>query len=275
MAFGGENAESYYDDGVTLAMRGDVRQAIKCFTTAIHMDNSMSSAYHQLAKCYHRLGDYDKAIQLLQQVVGIKQDAVAPRIDLGYALAKAGRTPDARNEFERVATLEPEKGRGALGLAEVAFLEGDWGSAVERAQTAVTLGGAGFAALFLLGRAARLAGNRTLSDSSLDKANKLAAQSTESNPSGPEGHFLQGEIAFAQEKYVDALEHFRRAEEHADADKVYVAYGEHFGATEILCKQGLCFQRIGKLDRARELGERIIKSDPKNKLGLALSKLEE
>lgn len=162
-----------------------------------------------------------------------------------------------------------------LGLAEVGFLEGDWASAVERAQNAVALGGSGFAALFLLGRAARLAGNRSLSDTSLENADKLAVKAVESNQTGPEGHFLRGEVAFAQEKFVDALEHFRRAEEHAEADRVYTAYGENFSRADTLCKQGLCFQRLGKNDRARELGESILRIDPNHRLGQALSKLED
>lgn len=275
MAFGGENAESYYDEGVTLAMRGDVRSAIDHFTSAIRMDNAMAPAYHQLAKCYHRVGDYDKAIQLLRQVVNQRKDAAAARLDLGYALIQAGHTREARAEFEQVVAMEPSKGRGPLGLAEVSFQEGDWPGAVQHAQDAVSLGGSGFAALFLLGRAAKLSGNKTLSAGSLEKADKLAEKSVESNPQGPEGYFLRGEVHFAMDRFGDALEHYRLAQEKADRDRVYTAYGHNFTTTDILCKQGLCFQRLGQNSRARDLGKDVLAIDPNHRLGKALSELED
>ena len=55
-AFGGDNAESYYDDGLTASMKGDLERAITCFEKAIHLDRSLAAAYHQIAKCYLRLG---------------------------------------------------------------------------------------------------------------------------------------------------------------------------------------------------------------------------
>ena len=41
MAFGGENAESYYDEGLTALMKGDVAHAEEYFTRAIQMDRTL------------------------------------------------------------------------------------------------------------------------------------------------------------------------------------------------------------------------------------------
>ena len=274
MAFGGENAESYYDEGVTLAMKGDVNRAITYFSKAIHMDNGMAAAYHQLAKCYQRMGDFDKAIQLLQQVVSARPDSIPPLIDMGYSQVRGGYTKAARDTFSKVAALEPQKGRGQLGMAEVYFSEGDWAAAAASAQESIALGGSGFAALFLLGRAARLSGDSVLSNNTLDKADKLAERSVESNPNGPEGHYLRGEVQFARENFADALEYFRKAEETADAERVYSAYGINFALPDTICKQGLCYQRLGQNERTRECGARALGLDGEHSLAKALSQVE-
>ncbi|HNT87522.1 MAG TPA: tetratricopeptide repeat protein, partial [Candidatus Hydrogenedentes bacterium] len=61
MAFGGESAESYYDEGLTAAMKGDVEQAIALFKQAVQLDSSFLAAFHQLARCYLRTGQSEKA----------------------------------------------------------------------------------------------------------------------------------------------------------------------------------------------------------------------
>jgi len=273
MAFGGENPESYYDEGLTLAMKGDVHRAVQYFERAIHMDNTMTAAYHQLAKCYQRIGDYGKAVQLLQRVVQAKPRAAAARLDLGHALLKDGDADRARQAFQSILSEKPDNARAKLGLAEVQFFEGNWPGAVALAQEALEAGAGGFATIYLLGRAARLAGNKVLSDTSLERADKLAEKSIDSNPQSPEGYFLRGQVHFAKENFGEALEFYRKAEDTAEPDKIYTAYGENFADADIICKQGLCFQRLGQDERARERGEAVLKIDPEHKLALALTKL--
>ena len=45
MAFGGETADSYYDEGLTASMKGDLRGAIAHFEKAIQLDNSMATPF--------------------------------------------------------------------------------------------------------------------------------------------------------------------------------------------------------------------------------------
>ncbi len=271
MAFGGDTAESYYDEGLTASMKGDVSAAVQYFQKAIHMDNSMSSAYHQLGKCYARMGNYDGAAELIAQVVKKRPKQIPPRLDLGHVLLQMGKYPDARHQFDQIMALQPGNQKAQLGLARVDFEQGNWDGAMAQTQAAIALGsGANFAALFLLGRAAKLAGDPVLARSSLEKAAKLIEKSIEMSPDAPEGYFLKGEVAFVQEEYAAALDGFRRAEDFVHAERLYAAYGENFSLADILAKEGLCLQRMGQNDRARDLGERIGKLDPNHKLGEAL-----
>ena len=69
MPFGGENAESYYDEGLTSAMKGDMDAALEHFSKALKMDPSLSAAEYQIGRCQLRLGQAQKAVQTLTSVL--------------------------------------------------------------------------------------------------------------------------------------------------------------------------------------------------------------
>ncbi|GMW02921.1 MAG: hypothetical protein AMXMBFR84_40570 [Candidatus Hydrogenedentota bacterium] len=276
MAFGGENSESYYDDGLTASMKGDFVSAIRCFEKAVKLDSSNAAAYHQLGKCYMRIGDGAKAVDILMHVVGKRPGQTLARLDLGYALLNLGRTAEARRQFEQIISTDPGSARGMLGLAQACFDEGNWQAAMTNAQHVVDRGGSNFSALFLLGRAARLSGWPDIGELALERADKLIEKSIELNPEQPEGHYFRGEVLFVREKYSSALECYRAAEDRLDrqhADKIYTAFGEQFTGDDLLAKQGLCYQRLGSHDRAKEFGERLLKRNPEHKIGQALAGL--
>lgn len=274
MAFGGENAEAYYDDGLTASMKGEVERAIGLFRKSIELDNSLVPAYQQLGRCYARLGQPDNAARVLQQVVSKRPDNHAAAMDLGLVYIQLDRVQDARVIFQRILDAEPGNWRATLGMAQGAFADGDWQTAVAESQAAQTLGGANFQTLYLLGRAARLAGNTELSSQVLEKAEKLMEKTAEMTPHAPESYYLRGEVCFALEKFGAAREHFRDAEDRADSAKSYAAFGEYFTKADIIAKQGLCYQRLGHAERARDEGKRVLALVPDHRMGKALASLE-
>lgn len=270
MAFGGETADSYYDEGLTASMKGDLRAAIGHFERAIQLDNSMATAYHQMGKCYHRLGKVKKAVAFLSQVAQKKPDQLPPKIDLGYALLSLGRTVEARAAFNDVTARKPDNTRALLGLGQCAFQEGQWDAAMVIADQVVAQSGPNFAAYFLLSRAARLAGIPEKAIEAHKAADALIDKTIETTPDSPEGYYLRGELALSQEDLPRALEAYRAAEDRVHPEKNYLAYGEHFSRLDIIAKRGLCLQRLGREDAAREAGELILKNDPEHRIGRLL-----
>ncbi len=273
MAFGGENAESYYDEGLTAVMKGDLKRAVEHFAHAIKLDSSFVMAYHQLGRCFLRLGQTERAVHVLQQVLARKPNLVPARIDLGYALLQHGNSAEARVQFTQVVTIQPASSKGHLGLAHVEFELGNWSQAAALAQAARNLGSTTFGVLFLLGKAAKLAGDQTLSEAALKEALGQIAKPIELNPDAPEGHYLRGEIAFVQERYLEALDSYRAAESRTAPDVSYSAFGENFTRVEVLVKEGLCMQRIGDREGAKAMGGRVLQLNPDHKLGKALAEL--
>ncbi len=271
--FGGEDAESYYDEGLTASVKGDVALAVHCFEKAIELNDSFPAAYQQLAKCCLRMGQTDRAVTILRQVVAAEPGLIPAKLDLGHALLSLGHANEARRQFLEILEAQADNARADLGLATVCFLEGNWHGAVALAQNARAQGGDNFATMFLLGRAAKLARNADLAAQVLKEADALLEKSVELNPDQPEGYFLRGEVAFVQEQFATALEHYRAADDRAENGKVYTTFGEQFGRVDIMAKRGLSLQRLGKIEQARQVGQRIVQSDPNHKIGQALKAL--
>ncbi|HIJ75055.1 MAG TPA: tetratricopeptide repeat protein [Candidatus Hydrogenedentes bacterium] len=273
MAFGGDNAESYYDEGLTASMRGDLARAVQCLEQAIHLDRSFVPAFHLLAKCYMRMGHGERAARILDSVVRERPDQTAARLNLAAALLAMGDIERAEHHFTQIATADPANGRALLGLSRVRMQQGNWRGAVNMAQAAERCAGPGIAVLLTLGRAAKPAGDLELATKALEEADALLEKSVELNPDQPEGYYLRGEVNFLMDKLGTALEHFRRAENRAERGKTYTAFGETFFYVDVLAKQGLCLQRLGRNGPAKEIGIRIAEIDPGHKIGQALRDL--
>lgn len=274
MPFGGESAESYYDEGITASMRGDLKRAAECFEIAIRKDSSMASAYQQLGRVYSRVGRHREAVKLLQQVVDKRPDNVIPLIDLGNALLGAGKVAQARQAFDRAFAIDPQNAKAVLGLAQADYDQGEWAAAMQHAQHAMTVGGATFPVVWLLGRAAQLSGQMDEANRAFQRADQLMEKYIESTADKPEGYFLRGEVAFFQKQYTKALDYFKAAQEHADDTKSYLAYGEPFTKADILAKAGLCLQSMDELEQARAMGRRVLKLNPDHKIGQSLRAIE-
>lgn len=271
MVFGGETAESYYDEGVTASMRGDYARAVQHFEKALQLDPHHVASYHQLGKCKVRLGDLQQAVECFNRVIKARPDPLPPRIDLGFALLEGGNPKRAAAVFDEVAAMNPENAKAQLGLGACAFAEGEWQRALTLATVAVNLGGASFSALYLQARAARLANRPDLARDAFDQADALLEKSIESNPESPEGYFLRGELLFAREDFAKALDALQAAETRMQPDAHYYSYGEHFDLVTVLEKRGMCLLRLDRLGDAREIGLDIQKMKPESRIGALLT----
>jgi protein O-GlcNAc transferase len=270
MAFGGDNAESYYDEGVTALMKGDVAQAVTFFQRAIQLDRTHYAAYHQLGKCYLRQGQTQQAVETFHFVIRNKPNLIPPRLDLGFALLDQGKVDAAEPIFEEISRIKPDNGRASLGLAQCAFQKGKWDAVILFAQAAAELGGAHFNAFLLLGRAATFAGRYDVAKTALDRANALIVKHIEANPEQPEGHYLRGEVQFVLQEFSKAAECYESAAANAVPGRRYTAYDAHFTILDILGKQGVCLQHMGRLDSARFIGQRMLEIDPNSATGAML-----
>ena len=272
MPFGGENAESSYDEGLTAAMKGETETAMEHFSKALQMDPSLNAAAYQIGRCQLRLGQAQHAVQTLAGVLTKMPRMTAARSELAYAHLLVGHTEQARKLFGEALDEKPDQPAAILGLGYCAFQQAQWDTAMALADR--VMGGSGaehFESLFLSGRAAHMRKARELAMARLQAADELLNQMIETSPNQPEGFYLRGQIHFLTGEYVKSLDSFRSAETRTLPNRHYCAYHEHFELLDVLAGQGWCMRQMGNEAASKEIGRRILEIKPNSRRGLRLT----
>lgn len=261
--FGGDNADSYFDEGVTAAMRGDLTRAIEFFEKTIRADNSYSAAYHQLGRVYHRMGNFQKAATFIAQVVNAKPQQIPPRVDLGYALLGMGQPGKANELFAKVVSDKPGNARALLGMALAAFQQKNLEAAALIIRDATEAVGATFGAFYLLARIGRESGREEWVVEGRNRADKLIEKLIEGSPDQPEGYYLRGLVADVMGDLAKAEEDYQNAVERAEPGRHYAAYEEHFSLADMLGRLA-AVQQQRDAEAARATWERLRALDPQS-----------
>ncbi len=272
MLFGGETAESYYEEGVTAVMKGDLEQAARHLTRALELDASMHGAHHQLGKCRMRQGRMREAVQHLETAVRNLPELAPPHVDLGFALLALENIDCAREQFSAALQLKSDDARAVLGLGYCAFERQQWDTAVGLARRALERGRIHFDAHFLLAQAADRAGMLEEAMPHFKKSLELMEQSIETNPEQPTGYYLRGSVYFLLQHFVNARQDFEAARERADHERHYAAYHHHFNYCDILAMLGRCLLKLGKSDDAARIGQEILALAPEHPAGRELAR---
>lgn len=272
MLFGGETAQSYYEEGLTAAMKGDLPLALARFRRALELDVQLHNARYQIGKCLLRMGQAGEALEHLEKAAKYLM-MTQPLVDAGYALLLLNRVEEARGRFSDALQLKPEEPRAVMGLARCAAVKEQWETAMNLSQHVLQSGYAHFDSHFLLARSADNCKQPEIAAANYEKALELMERTIEANPEQPSGYFLRGKVYFFQGNNKAALENFDAALEKADANTHYAAYHEHFTILDILCMKGVCLERQGLFDKAQEIGKRILDLVPDDEMGKRLAAL--
>ncbi|HEY2483210.1 MAG TPA: tetratricopeptide repeat protein [Caulobacteraceae bacterium] len=88
--------------------RGEkLREALAMVQKAVNADPKSGAMIDSLGWGYYRLGDYNSAVEKLEQAVAIEAGDPDVNNHLGDAYWRVGRTNEARFQWSRVLTLEP------------------------------------------------------------------------------------------------------------------------------------------------------------------------
>lgn len=82
-------------------------------------------AQNLFARCLMKVGEYDKAIQILQEANLIGPKSVERLVSLGNCFLQSNKVKRAHQEFSAALQLEPENKEAIQGVAACNLLEGD------------------------------------------------------------------------------------------------------------------------------------------------------
>jgi tetratricopeptide (TPR) repeat protein len=251
MLFGGETAQSYYEEGLTSAIKGDLDQALLYFRRALQLDDQLHQARHQIGRCLLRQGKAEEALPSLDKAARALAEVSAPRVDLGFAFLQLGRIEAARDIFAGLLQEKPNEARAVLGLAYCACGKGQWETALGLAQRAIELGRTQFDTHFLIARAADKVNRVDISTAHYQKAEELMNQSIEASPDHPAGYYLRARVHHGLGRYTAALDDIENALKYVRPGQRYAAYNELFSQEEIVAYKESLLVELNASDKLR------------------------
>ncbi len=149
--------DAWESRGVILGRLGRYDEAIAVMQQLLDIDPSVHMAHSNLSLFFNQLGDIEAAERHLALAARASIAGAEPDADSTSAAAESGeRQADSirREEmFRAVLDIDPDDALAHFGLGELAVERGDFAGAVERLERAVAADPGHFAALLALGRA--------------------------------------------------------------------------------------------------------------------------
>lgn len=273
MLFGGETAESYYEEGLTASIKGEHEKAIEYFKEALKFDASLASAHHQIARNLIRLGRFQETLESLQTALSMLGHKASILVDLAQTYLLQNKINEARGVYSEILQQDGNDTRGVLGLAFCAFADEQWVTTMNLVQHAMTLGRLHFDAHFLIARAADKSGAEETAVFHYRQALELMNHTLDITEEQVSGYFLRSLVHASMGTRNEALSDIEQAAQYATEGKFYFAYSHCFTLVDILVQKGLLLKELNRFQEAKETGEEILSLDPANETGIMLAAL--
>jgi len=101
---------AHFHLGVALRDQVKVEEALAEFLAAVKSDARFGPAFRELANCWIKRGEYEKAIEPLEKYLSLSPDDAEGHFDLGAAMMMLHREEEGREHLRRAVELKPELG---------------------------------------------------------------------------------------------------------------------------------------------------------------------
>jgi superkiller protein 3 len=98
-------AEDHYYAGVDFFGEGKLDEAIAEYSRALELDPKFSDALHGLAQAYHARGDFDRSIEVAQQILAADPDDILAWTTISRAYQRKGMVPQAEEAGNKARIL--------------------------------------------------------------------------------------------------------------------------------------------------------------------------
>lgn len=254
-----------FDEGLTAKMRGDYAGAISIFNRVLEEHPTSAAAYHQLGRCYMKLGDLESAIERLETAISLGPDRIAARLDAGMLYLSVGDVQRARAQFLRALKLNSSNVKAMAGLGMAYYQDQDYGKAISQFQNACGLNPSNFVCHFYLARIHKALKNEAGVAEEAIKSAAICQGLIRTRPDQPEGYFFLAETFMLQDDYRSALQNYLIAKDFsAEGVMVFFAFGLSYTVIDNYLGIARCYHLLGESRYARYFGELTLRLDPAN-----------
>lgn len=255
-------------------MRGDFGSAITIFERVVEEHPANAAAYHQMGRCYMKLGEFRKALECLETTTRLGPNRIAARLDLGMLYLIGDNVPAAKAQFLRALSLNDSNVKAMTGLGIVHYTERDLGKAISQLQNACALNPASFAGHYYLAKIHKALQNPAGVHEEALKAAAICQGLIRTRPEQPEGYFYLAETFVLQEDYRPALQNYLIARDFSPKGVVhFFGFGLHYHIVDNYLGIARCYNLLGEKRYARYFGQLTLKIDPENEEANVLAAL--
>jgi tetratricopeptide (TPR) repeat protein len=123
-------ANKHYLKGNKLVKNGNFKAAAKSYQKAVNTDDQFVMAFDNLAICYRRMQDFDKAIYYYQQSLAIHPDGEVALQNIGMAYMYKNDAKAALPYFKHMIALNADNPEGYFGCAKAYLMLNDCDAAL-------------------------------------------------------------------------------------------------------------------------------------------------
>jgi tetratricopeptide (TPR) repeat protein len=200
-----------------------------------HSDNPEGRYFVPLANDYRKLGNLERAEELLREGIRMHPDYLSARIVLGRCLAERHATAEAIDEFTRVLSVDPQNLIALRTLGELAADEGRSEEALKWYR-------------------------ELLSVDPLNEDARRALESLSTTPGAPPPDEMQGETAWWTDNAARIEPDPDANDDEVGADDAELAPDDEFGGTELVTETiAELYARQGLFDRAANVYRELIR----------------
>ncbi len=118
----GENAGGsthWLREGKKLQAQGKYPEAIDSFRKIVRVDKENADAYFEMGVTYYKMGKGEKAVAAFRKVLRIHPDSSETHNNLAVLYSDMGKTDDALRELKQTIRLNPDYQQGHLNLGDL------------------------------------------------------------------------------------------------------------------------------------------------------------
>ncbi len=231
------NYEAWSGLGLALRDRGQIEEAVSDYRKALEIKPDFADARNNLGEALLLLGHPDEAIVDLKEAIRLQPSADA-HTNMGAALERLGKLPDAHAEYLAALSLDPRDAAALTGMGSVLEDEGRKDEALQELDEAVEIDPDYAPAHYNLGRLLGTEGRVTEAASQFTEAIRL-------QPADAASHYNLGTALAVQGKLDEAAVEFREAIALNPGDAM-----AHFNLGSALAQSGKMDEAIAQFSEA-------------------------
>jgi tetratricopeptide (TPR) repeat protein len=198
------NPRPHLNLGNVYKSRGDLTNAIECYTRAIELDPRNAKAHNNLGIVLTERGNFDEAIDHYRKSLQFAPDNARIHYNLGVALSGKRDLKGAISHYAKALHIEPDYAEAYTNMGNALAQQGKFKEATIHYEKALEINPQNAESHYNLA-------NSLSAQEKFDKAVKHYSEALRTRPNFAEAHYELGNVLIQLRKNKEAFSHYRQA----------------------------------------------------------------